>query len=201
MDQPLKVVLASGSPRRKELLAKLIPEFEVVVSNAAEEEGPDESPWQIAERLATRKANEVFALYPDRLVIGGDTVVSVEEEGWVSLGKPTNEDHAVQMLSRLSGRTHVVVTGICLRHPRGSVTASDTTQVRFRQLSKSQIIEYVSLGESFDKAGGYAIQGHAAGFIESIQGSTTNVVGLPLELLAESLQQIGFPSALVKEIG
>lgn len=195
MHLPLKVILASGSPRRKELLARLIPQFEVVVSNATEEEGPDESPWQIAERLATLKAKAVFAQYSDRLVIGGDTVVSVEEGRWISLGKPTHEDHAVKMLTKLSGRTHVVVTGLCLRHPLGSVTASDTTHVTFRPLSKDEIVEYVSMGESLDKAGGYAIQGYAAGFIESIQGSMTNVVGLPLELLAESLQQIGFPSA------
>lgn len=177
------MILASASPRRRELLRELVPEFESAVSEVDEESQTKEDPWHTAEHLAEAKALAVLSMRPEVRVIGGDTVVAVKNDGWEQLAKPATFDEACEMLRRLSGREHVVITGVCVASADGVRTASETTRVAFRRLSEEEIREYVATGEPMDKAGAYAIQGGAAGFVESVDGSVSNVVGLPLELL------------------
>ncbi len=185
------VVLASRSPRRIELLQGLIERFEVEDPNLDEEALACEDPWKTAKRLALAKAEKVFARYPNALVIGGDTVVAhqLEHGGFESLGKPRDVAEAKDTLARLSGKEHWVISGLAVcskRLPRGFLVGADTTRVRFRRLSAEEIARYVATGEPMDKAGAYAIQGHCD-FVESYEGSLTNVVGLPTERLAEFL--------------
>lgn len=188
----MKVILASGSPRRRDLLREIFDTFEVVVADVDETPIPGENPWQIVERLAESKARAVHARYPDALVIGGDTLVALKEEEWQVLGKPLDPADARAMLTRLSGRDHVVVTGVCIASSKGVRVFSDTTHVAFRALEPEEIVEYVATGEPLDKAGSYAIQGGAASFVKSIEGSLTNVIGLPLEKVRENLTDAGF---------
>lgn len=182
------VILASGSPRRQVLLAEIFPNFEVLVADVDESPIEGESPWELAERLAEKKAQAVSLLRPDALVVGGDTVVTYEEDGWQLLAKPTDEEDASRMLRTLSGRNHKVVTGLSLVWPGGIWTASDTSTVSFRELTDEEIQAYVATGEPMDKAGSYAIQGGAAPFVETVEGSISNIVGLPVELLRSRLQ-------------
>jgi septum formation protein len=181
------VILASASPRRKELLRSLVDEFEVVVSDVDEDALTVPDPWATAERLAEAKATAVLALRPDAVVVGGDTVVAVRNSEWEQLAKPASFEDACTMLRKLSGREHVVVTGVCVASADGVRTASETTKVRFRNLTDEEIRAYVATGEPMDKAGGYAIQGGAKGFLESVEGSLSNVIGLPVEKLREML--------------
>jgi septum formation protein len=188
---PYPVILASASPRRRELLRELVTDFEVVITDVDEQELPGESPWGLAERLAETKALAVAGRRPEALVIGGDTVVAFEErDAWRLLAKPTDQGDACAMLASLGGREHLVVTGVCVVWPQGKETFSDRTAVRFRDLSEAEIEDYVAGGEPMDKAGGYAIQGGAAGFVESVEGSVSNVIGLPLERLSEVLMTL-----------
>lgn len=183
----MKVILASGSPRRRDLLHEIFDTFDVIVADVDETPIPGESPWEIVERLAESKARAVHALRPEALVIGGDTLVAIQDEEWQVLGKPRDPEDARAMLARLSGRDHVVVTGVCVVSPDGVRVFSDTTRVAFRPLTEGEIAGYVATGEPLDKAGSYAIQGGAAQFVNSIEGSLTNVIGLPLEKLREYL--------------
>jgi septum formation protein len=185
---PFPVVLASGSPRRRQLLAELIPDFEILVADADEEPILGEDPWQLATRLAELKAKLVHTLRPQSLVIGGDTVVTYDDEGWKLLAKPDDPDHACRMLRALSGRDHKVITGVCVAWPNGVRTFSDTSTVTFRKLNEEEIRAYVAGGEPMDKAGAYAIQGGAAPFVERFEGSLSNIIGLPLEALTENLR-------------
>ncbi|RYG22863.1 septum formation protein Maf [bacterium] len=179
------VVLASGSPRRRELLRELIPDFEVLTSDVDEDALTVEDPFETAERLAESKARAIHALRPEALVIGGDTVVALEGE---QFAKPKDVEDAKRMIRALSGRTHVVATGISLVSPEGVQTFHDKTYVTFRDLSDDEIAAYVATGEPMDKAGAYAIQGGAAGFVTKRDGSESNVIGLPLERLREYLR-------------
>lgn len=157
----------------------------------AEEDFLHEDPWICAQRTAREKALTAFEHRPDCLVIAGDTVVAYDSPtGWVQLAKPLDEEDAKSMLRQLSGRSHKVITGIALRWPKGLHGFSAETTVGFRELSSEEIEKYVATGEPMDKAGAYAIQGGAAAFVERIEGSFTNVVGLPLELLEEALKEI-----------
>ncbi len=184
------VVLASASPRRQELLGHLVPEFQVAMSEIDEADFADPDPWEAAESIASAKALDVSARYPDALVIGGDTIVALELEGGMrQLGKPRDCDDAIAMLSVLSGQRHVVITGVCLVSPDGGATFSVTTAVRFRTLSSSEIEMYVETGEPMDKAGAYAVQGGAAAFVLEMEGSLSNVIGLPMEALEEALER------------
>lgn len=178
------VILASASPRRNELLRELVPRFEVLASGVDEDDLACENPIQTAEQLAERKARAVFALRPHALIIAADTVVAV---AGIQLAKPADAPDACRMLGLLSGREHEVITGVCLRADGLVQTFSDRTSVRFRELTDEEIAAYVSTGEPMDKAGAYAIQGGAAGFVESVNGSWSNVVGLPMEMLRERL--------------
>jgi septum formation protein len=192
---PVPVILASASPRRKELLAQITPEFEVRVSDVDEEALTTADPWETAERLALAKARAVAAQFPQAIVIGGDTVVAVGDEhgAYDQLAKPVDQEDARAMLGRLSGREHLVITGVGLVWPGGQESFHDTSRVRFRDLTDQEIREYVATGEPMDKAGAYAIQGGASGFVNGLEGSLSNVIGLPLEMLRERLERLARP--------
>jgi septum formation protein len=184
---PTRVILASASPRRRELLARLVPAFEVVPADVEEEPLPGERPESTARRLAREKWRTISALHPEAIVVAGDTVVAVGER---QLAKPKDEAEAREMLRALSGRAHEVLTAICIGPCRRPIERIASTTVRFRELGDEEIARYVATGEPMDKAGAYAIQGGAAAFVASVEGSTTNVIGLPLEALEEALAEL-----------
>lgn len=183
-----RFILASASPRRQQLLREIVADFEVLVQPVDEDALTTSDPWETATTLALAKARAVAALNPEATVLGGDTVVAYAGDGiYRQLAKPGNAADARRMLRELSGRTHVVITGIALVSPAEVITRATTTEVDFRELTESEIADYVATGEPMDKAGAYAIQGGAAGFVREIRGSWSNVVGLPLETLGELL--------------
>lgn len=182
-----KLILASASPRRQELLAQLGLQFEVSIPSVPESKGRD--PIMAAEQAALSKASEIAGKIEDAVVIGADTVVVVDDE---ILGKPRSASEAVKMLKKLSGRTHRVITGMAVVDSTGRrVVDHDITFVVFRSLSEEEIRAYVDSGEGLDKAGSYGIQGLGALFIPRIEGSYSNVVGLPLAKLDEMLKHFG----------
>lgn len=190
-----KLVLASASPRRKELLGLLQLEFEVVPSEYEEiqpETHPD--PAELTIHLASEKARDVARRRPDALVLGADTLVALDNRLY---GKPKGPENAARMLRELSGRTHTVVTGVALIPPgdgeREIHTLACQTQVQFRPLDEAEIAAYAASGEPLDKAGAYAIQGFGAMFIQEIRGDYPNVVGLPLTPLVPLLRRLGIP--------
>ena len=171
----MKIVLASSSPRRRELLSKITANFEVIPSNV--EEHPTATiPTDVVQELACVKAQSVSALHPNDLVIGCDTVVDLDGQ---IFGKPHTHAHAKQMLHALSGRTHFVHTGVCIIFNGQSFTFCDSTSVTFKALTDAEIDNYVNCGLAMDKAGAYGIQ--ECGFVTSYNGSYDNVVGLPTE--------------------
>ncbi len=184
------LVLASASPRRQELLSAAGILFTVQPAEIDETPRDGESPRDCAERLAREKALAVSNARPQDSVLGADTVVAVDD---IILGKPVDAADAARMLRLLSGRTHQVITGVCLvgRAGRELRTASETTLVTMRNLSDDDIREYVATGEPMDKAGAYAIQGEASRWIPQIDGDYSNVVGLPVKLVCELLRQQG----------
>jgi len=185
------VILASASPRRQELLRSLVAEFLVVPADLDEDALTELDPWVTAERLALAKAKWISQQYPGHLVIGGDTVVAYEDAaGWHQLTKPTDPADAIQILTQLSGRSHVVITGLAVVYPGGEELTHDHTEVTFRPLSEPEITDYVAAGEPMDKAGAYAIQGGARDFVADTKGNISAVVGLPVEKLAEILGRI-----------
>lgn len=175
------LVLASASPRRRELLSMLGHPFRVVIPSIDETARPGELPRAYAERLAHEKA---YAVKEPGIVIAADTIVVIDN---TILGKPANVADAQRMLAALSDRTHEVITGVCIRNAERSALFSVVTRVTFRALTSREIEAYVATGCPMDKAGGYAIQGQAAPMVRGIDGSYTNVVGLPLCELHESL--------------
>lgn len=179
------LILASASPRRRELLARARFDFEVRESAVVEKRRGGESAAQFALRMAEEKAAEVSARHPAALVIGADTVV---ECAGATLGKPENAAHAREMLRILSGRTHTVVTGFALASAGKIVeSAAVPSRVTFRRISPDEIERYVASGEPLDKAGAYGIQGIGGSFIERVEGSRDNVMGLPLEEVLAAL--------------
>ncbi len=187
---PRPVVLASASPRRQELLKQLIHDFEIASADVDETPLSLESPWQTAERLARAKAKVVLARHPDHLVIAGDTVVAIPtQNAYTQLAKPKDAENAIDMLTHLSGREHLVITGVCLLAPDAEEIFSVTTRVTFRALTGREIADYVATGEPMDKAGAYAIQGGAAGFVQGYDGSLTNVIGFPVDEIAAALKR------------
>lgn len=183
------IVLASGSPRRREILQGLGLRFRVEVSGADETIEPECPPYLAVERLSLLKAADVAKSQPEKaLVIGADTVVVLNHE---ILGKPKDEADAVRMLSALSGREHSVLTGIsAVRRSDGKgVSVYEETKVRFRALSEREILQYVRTGEPMDKAGAYGIQGIGSLLVEKIDGDYFNVVGLPVCRLARMLAE------------
>ncbi len=214
------LVLASQSPRRRELLTTAGFTFTVRVSAVEEVRAPGEVPEAYALRLARAKAEAAWqAASPqavpvagqgsgagsgggtrgrEEIVLGADTIVVLRDpQGDTVLEKPRDAEDARAMLRLLSGREHIVITGICLRHASGSETAIESTRVRFAKLSAEEIDAYVASGEPMDKAGAYAIQGLASKFVESIEGCFFNVVGLPLALVYRKLQAIPTESSPV----
>lgn len=173
---PRTLVLASQSPRRRELLANAGFPFIVRARPVEEVRAPGESPEAYVMRLACAKAEAAWE-NRDEIVLGADTVVVLDEE---VLEKPRDDDDARAMLARLSGREHTVITGICLRHLRGAEVDRERTRVRFLPLSPAEIDAYVASGEPRGKAGAYAIQGLASKFVSGLEGCFFNVVGLPV---------------------
>ena len=184
--KPPPLILASSSPRRAELLGQMGLKFRVIPSDAAEVTDRFLSPFEICQLNAHRKARAVAKKNPDALVLGADTLVFLDHE---ILGKPSTTAEAQTMLEQLQGRTHQVVTGVCLiqlRTHRESVFAV-SSEVRFRPLTTAEIRNYLSKVNPLDKAGAYAIQEQGALIVGEISGSFSNVVGLPLERLQTEL--------------
>jgi septum formation protein len=184
------LVLASTSPRRQELLRNAGIPFTVQPADINETPLAGEFPRDCVERLALEKALAVFQSQPQHWVLGADTIVVVD--GTI-LGKPYDAEDAARMLRMLSGRSHAVITGVCLMGPVASKTstASETTLVTMYELSEDEIHAYVATGEPMDKAGAYAIQGIASRWIPRIEGDYSNVVGLPVALVYRMLRERG----------
>jgi septum formation protein len=181
------LVLASASPRRRELLRNAGILFEVQPANIAEGPLPGESAKDCAERLAREKALVVAAQRPNDVVLGADTLVVVDGQ---ILGKPSNAADATRMLRLLSGREHQVITGVCLVFEGKATVASETTSVTMSEITDQEIAGYIASGEPMDKAGAYAIQGIASRWIPRIEGDYSNVVGLPVALVFGMLRQV-----------
>lgn len=184
----MRLILASASPRRAELLRAAGIPFEISGADIDERFRAGETPGHAVARLAEAKAGAVVARYPDRVVLGADTTVVV---GGEALGKPADAADAARMLTLLSGRTHEVLTGVCLCAQGRRLVHVEPTRVRMVRLSDAEIAWYVSTGEAADKAGGYAVQGLASRFIKGIDGSYSNVVGLPISRVYELLKELG----------
>jgi nucleoside triphosphate pyrophosphatase len=180
------LVLASNSPRRRQILRDAGIPHVVRTPNIAEEPRHAEAPGEYVRRLAEEKAFAV-PLHPGEIVLAADTVVVCGE---TLLEKPPDQADAIRMLRLLSGREHEVLTGICLRSESRKIVDAATTRVRFVPLSEAEIAEYVRSGEPMDKAGGYAIQGLASKFIDRIEGCYFNVVGLPVALVYSYLKAL-----------
>jgi septum formation protein len=184
------IVLASASPRRSELLESAGVSFSVSPSDIPEEPFPGETPEAHVRRLALEKARAVASVAASRYVVGADTIVVCDGE---IMGKPVDEADAVRMLRKLAGKGHQVITGFAVLDRQGAREIVDavTTQVYFKSLTDAEIDAYVATGCPMDKAGAYAIQGGAAYMVRSIDGSYTNVVGLPLCEVVEALRELG----------
>lgn len=185
----MNIILASGSPRRRQLLEQLGLSFTVQSSDVDESVEPGLSPAAMVEQLSLRKGQAVAErVGPDSLVLAADTVVALED---AVLGKPQDQAKAVSMLTSLSGKTHQVYTGVTLLGGGRRVTEHETTAVTFRSLSREEIVAYVDTGEPMDKAGAYGIQGYGALLVERLEGDYFNVMGLPLCRLGRMLAAFG----------
>lgn len=185
----IRMILASSSPRRRELLAEAGYVFDMVSPPFVEPALTvlQQAPAQQAEALAYFKAEAVARMCPGRYILGADTIVTA---GGIILGKPADQPQARQMLRALSGTTHTVITGVALVWPEGRRISSTATIVTMRQMSPGELDEYIASGEWVNKAGAYAIQETADRFITKVDGSFTNVVGLPMELVDRMVRQI-----------
>lgn len=185
----MAMILASQSPRRRELLGQMGFSFTVRPAKGEELAHPELTPAQLVEELARQKALEVSAeAEADDVVVAADTVVAIDG---VVLGKPHDKVHAAQMLSALSGREHTVYTGVAVKRGETLLVEHEATQVRFRPLTEREIDLYIQTGEPMDKAGSYGIQGYGALLVEGIRGDYFNVVGLPICRLGRMLAQVG----------
>lgn len=180
-----QIILASTSPRRRELLELLEIPFTTISANVNEDFDPQLLPQEIVMILAERKAQAVFNEHPESIIIGSDTIVVFQKE---ILGKPSNPQEAFNMLRKLSGNTHSVLTGVSILSPNKKETFYCEAFVRFSQLTDEEIKNYVQTEEPYDKAGGYGIQGKAAKFIEAIQGDYYTIMGLPVNALYQHLK-------------
>lgn len=184
------LILASASPRRSELLKFLDLEFEILPSHIDESPREGETPEEHVLRLSSAKAFALTYSHPDAWILGADTIVVIRGE---SLGKPSTPGEARSMLTKLSGQTHKVYTGVALISKKRQVSLSNVvaSDVRFKDVPQEEIEWYVRTSEPYDKAGGYALQGRGALFVEEIHGSPTNIIGLPLCETAEMLKAAG----------
>ena len=180
------MILASQSPRRKQLLTLITPNFTVQTSDVDESESMIFPPKALAKSLAKAKCLAVAATHKNETVIGCDTVVEIDGE---VLGKPADEADAARMISLLSGRTHLVHTGVCISKNGFSISFAETTYVFFDHISQSDIAKYIKTAEPYDKAGAYGIQGWAAKYTRGIGGCYYNVMGLPVAHIAKILQK------------
>ncbi len=181
------LILASGSPRRAELLARAGYRFEVVPPDIDERRQAGETPRDYVARLAAEKAAAVAPRFPERVVLAADTTVVVDS---TVLGKPRGPGDAAGMLRRLSGRAHDVLTGVAARRGGACVSAVETTAVHLADLDEALIAWYVATGEPSDKAGAYGVQGIASRFVTRVDGSYSNVVGLPLAVVDQLLARL-----------
>ncbi len=187
----MKLILASGSPRRAELLQRMGLAFSVQPSGAPEVPEPGLSPQQEVVAFSLQKARAVYATVPENtVVLSADTVVVLDG---AILGKPRDEEDAKAMLRALSGRSHKVLTGVTVMGPGGTESLCQETDVEFRQLTEDEIHAYVRTGEPMDKAGAYGIQGYAALFVTGIRGDYYNVMGLPVCQVGLMLRRAGIP--------
>jgi septum formation protein len=185
------LILASASPRRTEILRQIGVRHQVVPANIDETSRPQESAVDYVKRMAIEKTQYVISLVPDNnLVLGADTCVVCDSN---IFGKPRDQDDAMEMLHALSGKAHQVYTAVALGNKEDCSVIVSTTDVIFRKLSKQECLSYWQTGEPQDKAGSYAIQGYGAVFVESIKGSYSGVVGLPIEQTSLLLQGFGVP--------
>ena len=185
------LILASSSPRRRELLDSLGLSFEVIIKPVSEDVPPGTAPYRVVEMLAERKARAVADERSQGLVIGSDTIVAYQNK---ILGKPRNEAHAREMLHMLQGSSHDVYSGLAVIdcQSKKTIVTYQRTKVKFKSLTADEIDAYIASGEPFGKAGAYAIQGLASVFIEGIEGCYSNVVGLPLKCLADVLKKFDY---------
>ncbi len=181
-----RIILASKSPRRAEILNAVGWDFECRAANIDETRRDSEDAIRYVERLAREKAGTIAKEYPESLVLGADTVVVVDGE---ILGQPGDDDNARRMLTLLSAKWHEVLTGVALVRGSESVVDHQITRVRFSELSEKEVDWYVATGEPHDKAGAYAIQGQGGVFIEEIEGDYFNIVGLPIRLVYQMLKR------------
>lgn len=184
------LILASASPRRKELLRLAGLTFKTIPADVDENHLAGESPRQHVKRLSRDKAMAVAGKHPKAWVLGADTIVVVDRD---ILGKPANQTQAKNMLAKLSGREHQVLTGFTVAHGASGVVRTQVVEsrVRFKVIEPDEMTWYVNSDEPYDKAGGYAVQGKGAYLIQSIRGSYTNVIGLPLCETLETLKELG----------
>jgi nucleoside triphosphate pyrophosphatase len=184
----MRLILASASPRRTDLLRQAGYDFEVEPADVDESELAGEDPRAYVVRVAALKARTVAASHPDDLVLAADTTVVIDGD---MLAKPSGDDDAKRMLGRLSGRTHEVLTGVAIVGAGREASAVVATRVRFRPLSATEVDWYVASGEPHDKAGAYGVQGLASRFVESVDGPYSNVVGLPVGAVRALLEAAG----------
>lgn len=186
-----RLILASGSPRRKELLEELGFKFEVIPSDAEEEHRSDISLTELCELNAEIKTRAVAVNYPDAVVLGGDTLVYIDDE---PLGKPKSREEAIAMLERLSGRAHKVCSGMCLIEGGIVQPFHEVTDVIFKDIDQDVIESYMERVNVMDKAGSYAVQEYGEMIIERVDGDFSNVVGLPQRKVLEQLRAFGLQS-------
>ncbi|HEY3830816.1 MAG TPA: Maf family protein [Acidimicrobiia bacterium] len=186
--QEQQLVLASQSPRRADLLHSIGLTFEIVPADIDESRHRDEPAVEYVERLAREKAERIVARHPDAIVLAADTCVAIDDD---VLGKPVDHDEARVMLQRLSGRDHLVHTGVAIAAHDRIESGVATTAVFFNDLDAATIDWYLTTGEALDKAGGYAMQSFGGVFVLAIDGSPSNVVGLPLHLVAALARDLG----------
>lgn len=185
----MKIILASGSPRRRKILSEMGYDFEIAVADVDENIIPDEPPRNHVLRLSSKKAEKVADDYPDDIVIGADTAVVLNGE---ILGKPVSESDAFEMLKWLSGKTHTVYTGLCILVKSEDLKKSDydKTDVTFNELPENRIKEYVSSGEPLDKAGSYGIQGMGSFLVKNYAGELDTVIGFPSRLFERMYSEV-----------
>jgi len=185
---PVRIILASSSPRRTELLRLIRIDHEVTPAHIDETQRADEAPRVYAERLAREKAQAIAREHPDAVVVGADTIVVVD--GHV-LGKPEDATDAAAMLRHLSGRVHLVDTAVAVARNGAVKSAVEEVEVTFRTLSDAEIERYIATGEPMDKAGAYGIQGYGATIVQRVNGDYFAVMGLPVGLLVRLLREVG----------
>ncbi len=187
MIENIRVILASKSPRRRELLSTLIPKFEIIVREVDETLSPEVQASVGVGLLAIKKGEAVALEYPDALVISSDTLVELDG---IPLGKPNDKEDACRMLRSLSGKRHNVHTGVAVHYRGRCVWGVDSTVVSFRDMTESEIRDYVAGGEPMDKAGAYGIQGEGGKFVSSYDGAFDTVMGLSVSLTRELIDRI-----------